>query len=883
MTVDPQPVDAEEPSIPRHNDSDPMSELAAPRPGALVPLSHEPPAVLPSIILDDLVPFPGAVFPILLDTQARRDAVLHARSNNGFFALINRQLTTGVGGVERTDKANSDIAASVSIADAMVANRGEGGPPSELELPDDPSDLPPPSAPEALPASLGELSEVGVVARVIKVFQLPDERLSVLAELVRRLQPVQLLRTTPFPILRVFYPPEIVANEKAFEATYRQVRIKLRKFFEAHPHAPEELKLAAMSIQVPGVLADFVGQHLSRGLEERLGFLVELDLGLRMLRALEVTIRELDLLTVGNRISEEIREKVEKTQRDFFLREQLRAIRTELGEEKDPAALAVEELERKLDAAGLPEAARGRADEELKRLKLLPAESPEHNVVRSYLDWIANLPWSHTTEDNRDIVRARSILDEDHYGLDEVKDRIVEFLAVRQLNPDSHGSLMCFAGPPGVGKTSLGQSIARALGREFYRFSVGGMRDEAEIKGHRRTYISAMPGRVLQALKTVGTANPVIMLDEIDKMGADWRGDPSSAMLEVLDPAQNVSFLDHYLDLPFDLSRVMFIATANIKAEIPPPLLDRLEAIDLPGYIPEEKLEIAQRHLIKRQRREHGLTTKQLRLGRAVTREIIRSYTHEAGVRELERQIGKLCRKRATEVVQGKSVSAGVKITDLTELLGPPKIYDDRITRRPKPGVAVGLAWTQVGGDVLFIEAVQMPGKGRLKVTGHLGEVMNESASIALSYVRSRATALGIAPELFDKRDLHIHFPAGAVKKDGPSAGITITTALVSLLTQKPIPARLAMTGELTLRGEVLPVGGVREKVVAARRAGVRTVILPERNRADVQEIPADVRAKLRFVFAGSYDDVLTTAFPSSEHRNKATVPDLRVVAKRSP
>ncbi|MEZ4271306.1 MAG: endopeptidase La [Myxococcota bacterium] len=728
---------------------------------------------------------------------------------------------------------------------------------------------------------MNELSPVGVAAKVLKVFQLPDERPSALVQLLQRVQPMQVVRNDPFLILQVIYPVEIVSDEEAFEAVYRQTRITIDKFFAAHPSVPDELKMAVNNISVPGVLADFIAQHLSRNFEERLSFLIELDLPKRLRRALEVAIREVDLLNVGNRISEEIREKVEKHQRDFFLREQLKAIRVELGDEKDPATLAVEELEKKLEEAGLPEAARERADAELKRLQLLPAESPEHSVVRSYLDWIASLPWAKTTDDNADIERARAVLDQDHYGLEEVKDRIIEFLAVRQLNPNNAGSLLCFAGPPGVGKTSLGKSIARALGREFYRFSVGGMRDEAEIKGHRRTYVGAMPGRMIQALKQVGTANPVLMLDELDKMGSDWRGDPSSAMLEVLDPAQNSSFLDHYLDLNFDLSRVMFIATANVKTEIPGPLLDRLEVIDLPGYIPEEKVEIASRYLLPRQRKNHGLSSRQLQMGKPCLRRMVREYTHEAGVRELDRLIGKVCRKRATEVVEGKKVAPAVRAQSIPAFLGPPKIHEDRVGKRHKPGVAVGLAWTPMGGDVLFIEIVHMPGKGDVKVTGHLGEVMTESASIAMSYVRHQAATLGIPREFFEKNDIHVHFPAGAVPKDGPSAGVTITTALISLLTDTPIQPRLAMTGEMTLRGEVLPVGGIREKVVAARRAGIRTVIVPERNRADVDEIPIPVREKIDFVFAESYQQVLLAAFAGRLGTVAATSSSLSAKANR--
>lgn len=818
-------------------------------PQALVPLAEQLPTVLPTVVLDDLVPFPAAVLPITLEQPERRDAVLHARSNTGIFYLLNRRgspIGEGSDLPDAVDPALFTIEERESLTqDAIVDTAGEQ---SATRLP-------------KAPLPISSLAPVGMVARLLRLFRLPDDRLSALVHLVRRAQPLEVLKSHPFPILRVFYPPETVRDEGELEAVLRQLRLNLRKFLDEHTTVPDEVRIAAANIDTPAALADFVAQHLSRDFEERLKFLTELDVGVRLRDALEVVVRELDLQTLGNRITQEIREKIEKHQRDYFLREQLKAIRVELGEEKDPAALAVAELEAKLDAAGLPEHARTRADEELRRLKLLPVESPEHNVIRSYLDWIASLPWSSGSEDARDLDDARGILDEDHYGLEEVKDRIVEFLAVRQLSPQTPGSMLCFAGPPGVGKTSLGQSIARTLGRQFHRLSVGGMRDEAEIKGHRRTYIGAMPGRILQGLKQVQTNNPLFMIDEIDKMGADWRGDPSSAMLEVLDPAQNHAFLDHYLDLTFDLSQVMFIATANVKAEIPRPLLDRMEVIDLPGYIPEEKIEIAVRHLAPRQRQRHGLSTRELRLGRPALKRIIAEYTHEAGVRELERQISKICRKRATQTIRRTGGKAQVGGGDVPGLLGPPKVHDDRIQRRPTSGVAVGLAWTPVGGDVLFIEAVSMPGKGAVRVTGHLGEVMQESANLAVSYVRSRADALGVDPSTFSDRDLHLHFPAGAVPKDGPSAGITVTTALISLLTDKPIRPRLAMTGEMTLRGDVLPVGGIREKVVAARRAGVRTVIVPERNRVDVEEIPEEVTGQLSVVYASTYDNVLSAAF----------------------
>ena len=852
---------------------------------SLVRVADQPPTVLPALVLGDLVPFPGPVVPISLDQTPRREAVLQAKNSSGFVLLINRQAVRKSSATlpsplslftdeqeqedesaEEDDDAGAERSGKTSESkkrgkmDAMRVEAELLNVAGEVEGDD-----------QSMPQSLSALHQVGIVGRLLKVVRLGDDRITALVQLMRRAQPVELVGHDPCLTVRVHYPVEVVADEEQYEALFRQVRLKLQAFFQVHPTVSDELKGAALSIEAPATVADFVAQHLSRDLSERLDFLAELNLTKRMRRALEVTVRELDLLTVGNRISQEIREKVEKHQRDFLLREQLKAIRGELGEEKEPAALALQELRDKLAKAGLTKAARIRADEELKRLQLLPTESPEHNILRSYVEWIASLPWQHTTQDVGDIRKARKILDEDHYGLDEVKQRIVEFLAVHQLNPHKAGTLMCFSGPPGVGKTSLGQSIARAMGREFYRFSVGGMRDEAEIKGHRRTYIGAMPGRILQGLRQVKTANPVFMLDELDKMGSDWRGDPASALLEVLDPAQNKSFVDHYLDLPFDLSRVMFIATVNISTEIPSALRDRLEVIDLPGYIPEEKLNIALRYLLPRQRTEHGLRTPQLQVVPGALQRIVAEYTHEAGVRELDRQISKVCRKRAMQVVEGHKKALRVVAGTVPTYLGPPKIHDDRLTRRPVAGVSVGLAWTAAGGEVLFIEVAAMPGKGRTKVTGQLGEVMNESAALAFSYVKSRAKLLDIAPAALETQDFHIHFPAGAVKKDGPSAGVTITTALISLLKQQPIAPKLAMTGEMTLRGEVLSVGGVREKVVAARRAGVRTVILPARNSADVEEIPDYVRRQITFVFAASYENVLQAAFPTRKQPRRAS------------
>lgn len=839
---------------------DPVAALADETPSAsasLVRIADHPPTVVPAVVLEETVPFPGPVVPVLLESEPRREAVMHAKEHGGHLLLVNRRPNP------RDEHAERKLAREEVERGTLVVD--EHG---DIELVDEESASDEPEPRRAPKLRIGDLASVGVLAQLVRVLQLPDGRPAALVQMVRRAHPGTVVRTEPFVIAGVMYPSERRITDREHEAIFRQLKLNLQAFFEAHPQTLQEVMVNALAIEDWGQLADFVAQNLSRDVEERLEFLQELDVNARLRRALEVTLRELDLLTVGNRISDEIRTKVETHQREFLLREQLKAIRRELGEEKDQVALALEELRQKLDDAELPEHARKRADDELARLQMLSAESPEHNVVRSYLDWIACVPWSRSSDESNELAHARQVLDEDHYGLDEVKERILEFLAVRQLKPDAAGSILLLAGPPGVGKTSLGKSIARGLGRKFYRFSVGGMRDESEIKGHRRTYVGAMPGRILQGLKQTGVRNPVFMIDEIDKMGSDWRGDPSSAMLEVLDPAQNKSFLDHYLDLNFDLSRVMFIATANVKTEIPAPLLDRMEVIDLPGYIPEEKVEIGMRYLVPRQRAAHGLLASHLKVGRSAIRRIVTEYTHEAGVRDLERNVGKISRKRAKLLVEGESKSRSVTAQSVPDWLGPPRVQEERIGKRPKPGVAVGLAWTQVGGDILFIEAATMNGKGTIKLTGQLGDVMSESASLAMSFVRTQASLLGIDEAAFKERDFHIHFPAGAVKKDGPSAGITITTAVVSLLTGRSVRARTAMTGEMTLRGEVLAVGGIREKVVAARRAGVRRVIVPARNRADVEEIPEDVRERIEFVFASSFDDVQAAAFDAPRIRS---------------
>ncbi|MDP6930638.1 MAG: endopeptidase La, partial [Planctomycetota bacterium] len=553
--------------------------------------------------------------------------------------------------------------------------------------------------------------------------------------------------------------------------------------------------------------------------------------------------------------------KVEKAQKDYFLREQLRIIRRELGEEQDAREMEIARIEQAIESAGLPEVAQARAREELSRLKTTPVESAEYSVLRNYLDWLTGLPWSVATKDSRDLRRSQRFLDEDHYGLEDVKSRILEFLAVRKLKPNHQGSILCLSGPPGVGKTSLGQSIARAMERRFWRFSLGGMRDEAEIKGHRRTYIGAMPGRILQGIKTCGSNNPVIMLDEVDKLGADFRGDPSSALLEVLDPEQNHAFLDHYLDVPFDLSKVMFIATANALPQIPQALRDRMEVIELPGYLTDEKVQIGRRHLVPKQLERHGLTRSDVSFSESVIRRIVDFYTSEAGVRSLEKNIVRICRKTAFAVARRNKKPGRLQIKGLTRLLGQPRHVGDGDRSLRVPGVVQGLAWTSHGGEILFIEAASASGKGDLQLTGSLGDVMSESARLALSFLRSHAAEFALDPKAFGKQDVHVHFPAGAIPKDGPSAGISIACALVSLMRGIPVPRDLAMTGELTLVGEILPIGGVREKVVAARRAKIKRVILPEENRRDVEELKPYLIKGLEFIYVATFGAVSEAAF----------------------
>jgi ATP-dependent Lon protease len=627
---------------------------------------------------------------------------------------------------------------------------------------------------------------------------------------------------------------------------------------------PDDHYVAAINIDQAGWLADFVVSDLDLSVLDRQEILETLDPLERLHKASMLLARELDVLELQNKIHSQVQTEVDKNQREYFLREQLKAIQKELGE-ADAQGREVRKLREKLEAAGLPDEVRVKADEELERLAVMPTMSPEVGMVRSYLEWLAALPWANATVDQLDIERAARVLDEHHYGLQRVKERILEYMAVRKLAADKMRSpVLCFVGPPGVGKTSLGKAIAQAIGRKFVRVSLGGVRDEAEIRGHRRTYIGALPGRVLQTMRTAGSVNPVFMLDEIDKLGSDFRGDPSAALLEVLDPEQNGAFSDHYLDVTYDLSKVMFVTTANILDPVPPALRDRMEVIELPGYVEDEKYEIARRFLVPRQTGEHGLTGNLLRFSEAALRHIIREYTHEAGVRNLERQISTICRKVARKAATGDTRRTTVNTRNLEELLGPPRFTRTLAEERDETGIATGVAWTPAGGDVMTVEVSLLEGKGQLVTTGQLGDVMKESAQAALSYARVRAADLGLAPRFYETMDVHIHVPAGAIPKDGPSAGITMATALVSGLTRRPSHREVAMTGEITLRGRVLPVGGIREKVVAAHRAGIKTFVLPRQNMKDLDEVPEDARRELTFVPVDMMDEVLTVALHPS-------------------
>ncbi len=772
-----------------------------------VGMRQELPGTLPVLPLRDTVPFPDTLTPLAI-------------------------------GQERSVQLVNDVLAGNRML-VMVASRE-------------------PEVEEPAPEQLFEVGVVGVIARMLKV---PDGTLRLLVQGAQRVKIERWKSTLPYLVAEISELPDVVEESPELTALMRNVQQTFSQIVEAVPYLPEELQIAVANVEDPRALSHLISGSLRLGTEEKQALLEECNVARRLRRLTEALARELEVISIGSEIQSQVQSDMDRTQREFILRQQLKAIQEELGEFDESAAEA-KELREQLAAIDLPEDVGKQVDRELGRLENLPPAAAEHGVIRTYLEWIASLPWDTSTEDNLDLEHARAVLDEDHYGLEQVKDRILEFLAVRKLNPQARGSILSFVGPPGVGKTSLGKSIARALGREFERISAGGVRDEAEIRGHRRTYIGAMPGTIIRALRDAGSNNPLFMIDEIDKMGSDFRGDPASAMLEVLDPEQNQNFRDHYLDLPFDLSRVMFITTANTLDTIPGPLRDRMELIEIAGYTADEKLQIAKRYLLPRQAERNGLTRSRLRITDAALRAVIGDYTREAGVRELERQIGAIARKVAREVAEGGNPKGSIGEERARKLLGRRRYHSEAKRRTRLPGVATGLAWTPVGGDVLFIEAQAYDGEGKLQITGQLGDVMKESAAAAVSYVRGHMRDIDptLPSDWFRTHDIHIHVPAGAIPKDGPSAGITMTTALVSLLSGRHVRDDVAMTGEMTLTGQVLPIGGLKDKALAAQRNGLTTIIAPELNEPDTDEIPEHLRSKLEFRFVGEIGEVLEAA-----------------------
>jgi ATP-dependent Lon protease len=710
----------------------------------------------------------------------------------------------------------------------------------------------------------GDLYGVGTASHIHKMFKLPDGSLRLIVQGLERLTLDEVTATRPYLRARAHTVPETIYETDRLEidALLRNIKTNFQRVVSLSPLLSDDLQSLAANITDPGRLADFIASSLTTlDTSVKQEVLETLDVRARMDNLNRVLIKELEVLELGSKIQSQVQSEVGKNQREYFLREQMKAIQKELGESDDQAK-EIEELQQKIDAAGMPEAVKKEAQRELERLAKMPVAAAEYTVSRTYLDWLVMLPWQKRTEEVIDLRRTKDVLDADHTALEKAKDRILEYLAVRKLNPEVKGPILCFAGPPGVGKTSLARSIAQSLSRKFVRVSLGGMRDEAEIRGHRRTYIGALPGQIIQGLRRAESKNPVFILDEIDKLGADFRGDPASALLEVLDPEQNSTFRDHYLDVPFDLSEVLFITTANVLDPIPAALRDRMEVLEIPGYTEEEKLAIAREHLVAKQVQNHGLAADQLIITDPAISAIIRGYTREAGVRNLEREIAAVCRKAARRRAEGNLEPLTVTPDIVVELLGAPRFLDEEIHERTKdPGVAIGLAWTPAGGDVLFIEASRMPGTGSLTLTGQLGEVMKESARAALSWFRAHATAYAADPDFFKNAEIHLHVPSGAIPKDGPSAGVTIATALASEITRRPVRGDIAMTGEITLSGRVLPVGGIKEKVLAARRAGIREIILPRQNEKNINEdLTADLRKELTIHLVQSVDEVLLLA-----------------------
>jgi ATP-dependent Lon protease len=722
-----------------------------------------------------------------------------------------------------------------------------------------------------------DLYSIGTVALVLKLIRQADDHVMVIAQGLRRFSLRKIIATSPFLRAEVNLPESVQPPEsKEWEATFRNLRDSAARLFELAPDAPEQARLMVFNIDNAEQLTDFLAPNLNVDVAQKQAILEELDVEKRVRAVQKQISAQLEIAEIQQRLQKDVASQFSDAQRRAYLRSQIKAIQHELGEDEGGSEEQAQQLRKRLEEAKPPEAVMKQAERELKRLDFIPSASPEFSVIVSYIEIIADLPWNELSKDNLDLDQAQQILDRDHYDLEKVKKRLIEYLAVRKLNPQGHGAILCFLGPPGVGKTSLGQSIADALGRKFVRISLGGMRDEAEIRGHRRTYIGSMPGRIIQELRRAGTRNPVFMLDEIDKIGADFRGDPASALLEVLDPRQNNTFVDRYLDVPFDLSQVIFIGTANYIEGVPEPLRDRIEVISIPGYTEREKLEIAKRYLVKRQLEENGLKPEQIEWHEDALRRIINDYTHEAGVRELERQIASVCRGIASQVARGKTEHVMVTPELVAERLGPAKYVRETKLKTSKPGVVTGLAYTPAGGEVLHIEATRYPGKGNVLLTGHIGEVMKESVQAALSLLRSRDGQLGVNAEDFRKLDIHVHVPAGAVPKDGPSAGIAMFTALASLFSNRPVRPDVAMTGEITLRGLVLPIGGLKEKSLAAMRAGITTVIIPKLNEKDLVDVPEEAKQNIKFIPVENVDEVLAAALekngatPSSASEQKS-------------
>jgi ATP-dependent Lon protease len=767
---------------------------------------HNIPGEVPIIPISDMVIYPHTIVPLATSDKRGTDAVDYAMSQNRM-----------IGAVAMKSKESEEI-------------------------------------------SKDDLYEIGSVMVVHKMLKMPDGSMRLIIQGIAKMRVLEYITDKPFFKAKIEVIEEKEEFNQRIEALMRTVSNQYQKMVNLLPYIPEELQAAVMNIDKPIKLAYFVATMVKMKLEERQRILETDNVEEKLSKVSSIIHREMELLELGGKIQSQVQNEMTKSQREYYLREQMKAIRQELGEEDERQAEA-NEIRTKIDAANLPDYVLKEVEKELARFERLPPASAEYTVIRTYLDWLIELPWNKGTEDNLDLKRAKKILEEDHYDLKEVKERVIEYLAVRKLKEEMKGPILCFVGPPGVGKTSMGQSIARALGRKFFRMSLGGIRDEAEMRGHRRTYVGAMPGRIIQGIKRVESNNPVFMLDEIDKVGADFRGDPSSALLEILDPEQNSTFSDHYVDIPFDLSKTMFITTANVMETIQPALRDRMEVLRLSGYTDVEKVGIAEKYLIPKQLEEHGLKPENISFNKKGIRKIITSYTREAGVRNLERQIARACRKVAYKVAEGKKEKTVVSPDSLYDLLGPELVFPEVAKRTSNAGVATGLAWTEAGGDVLFIEAIKMPGKKGFSLTGNMGDVMQESAKAAFSYIRSKTKELGIAPEFFENYDLHLHVPAGAIPKDGPSAGITMASAITSILTEKPVRSDIAMTGEITLSGNVLPIGGVKEKVLAAKRAGLKTVILPQRNKNDVEEIDRELKKGMEFVFVEKVDEVLKMAF----------------------